>query len=263
MQTYLALARLAFQRQLSYRTANLAGLVTNAFFGALRAAVLVALFGAQTSAAGYSVQAAVTYTGLTQALLAYIAIFGWWDMMRSIRTGEVAAHLAQPVNYFFYWGAQDCGRALGQLLWRGLPIMLLYALIYHIAWPPTIWHWLALLAALPLALFISFAWRFIVSLAAFWTHDAIGVGRAAWTVSIFCSGFMMPVAFYPPGLARLMRLTPFPAMISTPVEIYLGLIDGRGLLTALFTQLAWCALLYAAAQVALAAGVKKLVIHGG
>lgn len=263
MQTYLALARLAFQRQLSYRTANLAGLVTNAFFGALRAAVLVALFGAQTQAAGYSVPAAVTYTGLTQALLAYIAVFGWWDMMRSIRTGEVAAHLAQPVDYFAYWGAQDFGRALAQMVWRGVPIMVVYALVYRITWPPTVWHWLALLAALPLALFISFAWRFMVSLAAFWTHDAIGVGRAAWTVSMFCSGFMMPVALYPPGLTRLMHLTPFPAMINTPVEIYLGLLNGRGLLTALLTQLAWCAVLYAAAQWLLARGLKKLIIHGG
>jgi ABC-2 type transport system permease protein len=42
---YLALIRMAFQRQLTYRAATLAGLATNVFFGALRAYVLVALFG--------------------------------------------------------------------------------------------------------------------------------------------------------------------------------------------------------------------------
>ena len=41
---YLAVARMAFRRQLAYRTANLAGLVTNAFFGYLRAAVFVDRF---------------------------------------------------------------------------------------------------------------------------------------------------------------------------------------------------------------------------
>ncbi|MBI1802072.1 MAG: hypothetical protein HYR71_10640, partial [Chloroflexi bacterium] len=59
LATYAALARLAFQRYLAYRTANLAGLATNAFFGALRAYILIALFGAQTHVAGYSVQGAV------------------------------------------------------------------------------------------------------------------------------------------------------------------------------------------------------------
>ena len=87
LPAYLALARLAFQRQFAYRAANLAGLATNVFFGALRAYVLLALFDAQSAerVAGYSAQDAVTFTGLAQALLAYIAIFSWWDMMQSIR----------------------------------------------------------------------------------------------------------------------------------------------------------------------------------
>ena len=54
---YWALVRLAFQRQITYRTANIAGLVTNVFFGLLRASVMVALFGARDAVAGYSVRA--------------------------------------------------------------------------------------------------------------------------------------------------------------------------------------------------------------
>ncbi|MGH2524768.1 MAG: ABC-2 family transporter protein, partial [Anaerolineales bacterium] len=143
MQAYLALARLAFQRQFAYRAANLAGLATNAFFGALRAYVLIALFNAQSAerVAGYSVREAVTYTGLTQALIAYIAIWGWWDMIRSIRTGEVASDLSRPVDYYSYWCAQDVGRGAALLLWRGLPIMALYAFAYQITLPPTALHW--------------------------------------------------------------------------------------------------------------------------
>src|SRR5574341_14014 len=87
-RAYAALARIAFQRQLAYRFANLSGLLTNGFFGLLRAYVLIALFGARPNVAGYSVQDAITYTGLTQALIAYVALWGWWDLMRSIRTGE-------------------------------------------------------------------------------------------------------------------------------------------------------------------------------
>ena len=45
MLKYLALTRLAIQRQIIYRAATLAGLATNLFFGLLRAAVMVALFG--------------------------------------------------------------------------------------------------------------------------------------------------------------------------------------------------------------------------
>ncbi|MBI1882181.1 MAG: ABC transporter permease, partial [Chloroflexi bacterium] len=93
MRLFWELTKLAFQRQLTYRVANLAGLVTNIFFGLLRAAVLVALYGARDEVAGLSVQAAVTYTGLGQAVIAYLSIFGWYEVMNSVYSGEVAADL--------------------------------------------------------------------------------------------------------------------------------------------------------------------------
>jgi ABC-2 type transport system permease protein len=119
------------------------------------------------------------------------------------------------------------------------------------------------MASLVLALLVSFAWRFLVSLAAFWTQDAIGLGRAAWALNIFLSGFIMPNAFLPDWLRTLTQATPFPSMINTPIEIYLGVLDRSALLGALAAQLAWFLILYLAAQIVLASGVRKLVIQGG
>lgn len=265
MSAYFALARLAFQKQLTYRMATVAGLVTNAFFGALRAYVLLALFEARggQATAGYTVQAAVTYTGLTQALIAFAAMWGWWDLIQSIRTGQVAADLARPMDYFGYWCAQDVGRGAAQLLLRGLPMIALYALVYPILWPPTWMHALAVLVSLVLALLISFGWRFLVSLAAFWMHDAIGLGRAAWFLNTVLSGFVMPIAMLPDWLRAFTLATPFPYIINTPIEIYLGLLDGPQVLSALGLQLVWFLVLYGSSQLVLAAGVKKLVIQGG
>ena len=260
---YWAITRLAFQRQLAYRTANLAGLATNAFFGALRAYVLIALFGARPEVAGYSLRAAITFTGLSQALLSYLAVFGWWDLMATIRSGEVASDLSRPYDFFWYWWAQDAGRAVAQLLLRGVPMMVLYALVYRISLPPTPWHWLALPVSLALGLLISFAWRFLVSLSAFWTHDAVGVGRIAYTLSNFLSGFLMPIAFFPAWLVPAMRLLPFASMLNTTIEVYLGLLNGAGLATALLLQLAWAVTLVALCRAALSLAVQKLVIQGG
>lgn len=265
LAAYAALTRLAFQRQFAYRTANLAGLATNAFFGALRAALVMALFQARGDqpTAGYTLQDAVTYTGLTQAIIAYIAIWGWWDLIKSIRSGEVAADLSRPVDYFGYWCAQDLGRAAAQFLWRALPLVAVYALVYPIRWPPSLAHWLALPAALLLGLLVSFAWRFLVSLAAFWTQDAIGLGRAAWAFNIFLSGFILPNAFLPDWLRALANATFFPAIVNTPIEVYLGLLTGPALVGALAGQLAWFLALYAAGRIVLAAGIRRLVIQGG
>lgn len=262
---YLALLRVAFQRQLAYRTANLAGLATNIFFGALRAYVIIALFNARRleNVAGYSLPMAITYTGLTQALLSFLSLIVWWDLIRSIRSGEVAADLSRPCDFFWYWCAQDAGRAFGQLLLRGLPIMILYALVYRITLPPTLWHWLALGVSMWLALLVSFGWRFLVSLPAFWIQDAVGVGRLGLPLMTFLSGFLMPIAFFPAWAVTLIRLTPFPSMVTAPVEIYLGLVNGPALLGTLAVQALWVVILYGVSQLGLNAGVRKLVIQGG
>jgi ABC-2 type transport system permease protein len=260
---YWAIARLAFQRQLSYRAANLAGLATNGFFGLLRAYVLIALFGARPQVAGYTVQDAITFTALTQALLSIVSLFFGYDLMRTIRTGEVASDLARPMDFYGYWCAQDLGRAAAQLLLRGVPIMLLYALLFGIVTPPTLLHWLALPVSMVLAVLVSFSWRFLVSLAAFWTQDAVGVARLASSLSLFLSGFLMPVAFFPGWLRSLMWLTPFPAMAYAPVEVYLGQVSGGGLWLALAYQLFWAVALYGLARLVLGVAVRKLVIQGG
>lgn len=261
--TYLALARMSLQRELTYRTANISGMITNVFFGVLRASVLIALFGARENVAGYSVQDAITYTGVTQALLSYVSIFGWWEVMRSVRSGEIATDLSRPVDYFAYWFARDAGRAFAQLALRGLPILALYALTYLISLPPTPLHAAATAVSLMLALAVSFSFRFLVNLTAFWTPDATGIGRLCWTANSALSGMIYPLALLPSWLAQVLRALPFAGIINTPTEVYLGIVSGPSLVGALALQAFWAAALIAACRLTLAAGVRRLVVQGG
>lgn len=263
MRLYRELITLAFQRQMTYRAANLAGLITNVFFGLLRAMVLIALFGTQAQVEGMTVADAITYTGLTQAIIAYLSIFGWYELMESVYSGEVAADLLKPLNYFGFWLARDVGRALASLIVRGLPIILLYALIFDISVPTDATQWLALPVTLMLGLLVSFGWRFLVNVSAFWTPDARGVGRFAFGISWALSGFIMPLRFFPEWFRTLCEFTPFPAMVNTPIEVYLGLLTGEALLVALATQALWAVVLALMGHVVLQQGVRKLVIQGG
>ena len=257
------LIKLSARRQFTYRTAALAGLATNFFFGLLRAAVIVALYGARQQVEGISVQGAITYTGLSQATIAFLSLFGWYDVMRSVYSGKVGADLLRPVSYFQFWMAQDLGRALVNLLLRGLPIMLFYALAFGITVPDSAESWVGLLLSLFLAWALSFSFRFLINLVSFWTPNALSIGRLMYSLAWFLSGFLMPLRFFPDWFVRLTYLTPFPQMVNTVIEIYLGLLHGSGLLGALLFQGLWLILLIAAGQIVLRAGVRNLVIQGG
>ncbi len=263
MRLYLELAKKAAQRQLAYRQANLAGLLTNLFFGALRAYVLVGLYGARPEIAGYTIAAAITYTGLTQAILRAVQIFGWQDLMKTVRSGEIASDLAKPFDYYYFWLAQDLGADLVHLLVRGIPIMLAYAVATSLVWPSGAGAALAFAASLLLAMPVSFAWRFCVNITALWSSDALGFARLGYTLAMFLSGFLVPVTFFPPWLRLAAAWTPFPSMIEIPVEIWMGIVSGPAVLSALVQQVVWLGVMVLAGRLLLAAGTRKLVIQGG
>ena len=73
----------------------------------------------------------------------------------------------------------------------------------------------------------------------------------------------MPLRFFPDWFVTLCRLTPFPAMVNTPIEVYLGTLEGGALWLALGQQALWAALLFIVCQLLMRVGVRKLVIQGG
>ena len=263
MRLFWKLVRLSFRLQMTYRAANLAGLATNFFFGMLRAAVLIALYGARQEVSGYSLPDAVTFTGLSQATIACLSFFGWWEVMQSVYSGEIGADLLRPADFLTFWLARDLGRAAASFLMRSLTIMVAYALVFGITTPQSVAQWLAVALALLLSWLVSFAWRFLVNLAAFWTPDARGAGRFAFGLSWFLSGFLMPLRFFPGWFSRLCALTPFPSMVNTVVEVYLGVLHGSDMVRAMLAQVLWIAILVVACRLVLRAGLRRLVIQGG
>ena len=263
MRTFLHILKLAILQQTTYRTALIAGLATNFFFGLFRAAVVLALYGAQSEVNGLSLGGALTYVAMGQALIAFLMVFGTYDLMATVYSGGIGADLIRPAPLFSLWLARDLGRALVNLVIRGLLLVLALSLFYQLLFPADWRGWLWTALSLALSWLVSFAWRFLVNLAAFWTPDARGIGRAAFTFSQMLSGFIIPLRLYPDWFARLCELTPFPSMVNTSLEVYLGITGGAALWRALATQLAWFALLGLACHLVLRAGLRRLVIQGG
>ena len=253
----------SIQKHLAYRTATIAGLVTNLFFGMLRAAVMVALYGSRTAVTGISVADAITYTGVTQAIIGFLSLFSWYELMNSVYTGAIASDLVKPIDYYKYWVAQDCGRAMVQLVLRGVPIMALYAIIFDVTLPASAGQWMAFIVSMVLAWFISFSWRFLLNLSSFWVPNAVGLLRFGFILSWFFSGFLMPLRFFPDWFLQVCYLTPFPHMINTVVEIYLGLLTGADITRVILLQIFWSIVLLVSGQLILRAGIRRLVILGG
>ena len=263
MRLYWEIGRREFRRHMTYRAALLAGLATNLGFGVMRVAVLLALLGERQNAAGYDAGGLITYVALTQAVIAYLSMFGWYELMNVIHTGEISSDLLKPAGLLGIWLARDTGRALVHFIMRGLLFMIFFELIYQLTYPKSLGQWLAVLLALLNGLLVSFGWRFVINTAAFWSPQALGILRFGFIISWFFSGFLMPLSFFPPWVQRLAAWTPFPHMLNTIVEVYTGLVSGPEMIQLLVSQLAWALGLLLLAQLLLRLGLRRLVILGG
>jgi ABC-2 type transport system permease protein len=263
MTLFWQLVKLSFKQQLAYRLALWAGLATNLFFGLLRAVLLIALYAGRNEVNGLTLTAAVSYVGLTQSMIAYLTVFGSFDLMNTIYTGAIGSDLLRPVSYFIFWMGRDFGKSLVNLIGRGVFFLLLYSLFYPLLLPADLEQWLLLLISLVLAWLVSFSWRYLINLAAFWTPDARGILRIGFTFSQLLSGFIMPLRLLPDWFSAAVQFTPFPSMVNTSVEISLGTLSRAQVWNALGLQLFWFLLLAGLAQLVLNAGVRRLVIQGG
>lgn len=262
MRLYSELARRGYRRYAAYPAATWAGVFTNTVFGFMQAYILLALYRHRDQIGGYDASDTVTYVWLTQGMLAVVQVFGWTDLALRIRSGDIATDLGRPVHPLAAGLAFDLGRALYHALYRGVPPFVVGALVFDVSFPEAI-VWPAFLASVALAVCISFAFRFLYNSAAFWLLDHRGPALLGVTATLFFSGFIIPVAFFPGPLRAVANATPFPSMLQRTVDIFVGKASGLDILVSLAVQIGWAAALLGIAYAVFAAGTRRLVVQGG
>jgi ABC-2 type transport system permease protein len=256
------IARRSFRRFSTYRAATFAGLVTNTVFAFLKAFVLVAVIGTGT-VGGLDATAAVTFTFVIEGLAIVANPFGEFGLSERIRTGDVVIDLYRPVDVQRYWFGQELGRAAFQVLWRGIPPFVIGALVFRMALPddPVTWAAFALSAAL--AFVVAFALNFLVQLVGFWILDARGAEQLCVAITMFFSGFIVPVTLFPDWLGAVAYALPFVAILQIPGEVFLGDHDGVELLGVLALQAIWAVALVGLGRIVLARATHRVVVQGG
>lgn len=257
------IARRGYARWAAYPAASVAGAFTNVVFGLLRTYVLLAVFAQRANVNGYTASAAVTYVWLGQGMIMVTFVWGWNEIAQRIRTGDIALDLVRPVHPLRLNLATDLGRAVYHLLFRGLPPFIIGAIAFGIVLPADIFVFLFFFVSLFLAVVVSFGFRLLYNIVAFWTMDNRGPAMIANLVGTLLSGFLVPLALFPDWLGTLARATPFPAMLQIPIDIFVGVTAGPAIIAGLLVQLVWAIVLLVAAYGLFALGVRRLEVQGG
>jgi ABC-2 type transport system permease protein len=260
---YLEVARTAFRRQLIYRWANLAGLAANTFFGVVLSYVYLALYQSRPSAGGFTALDTLRYLWMMQAITMMVLTFGWYDLLLTIRSGDVIADLNKPCDFFWYWFSREAGRSAYYLIFRGLPTYAIGALLFGLGLPGGPSQWLAFAVTLLGGTALGITFRFLTNIAAFWIIEGRAAAGLLHTIALFCAGTYMPIAFFPSWLRFAADWLPFGGMLNVTGEVFTGRLVGAALVLAIVRQVLWIVALIALARALTAAATRRVVLQGG
>lgn len=263
LSPYWQLARRNFQRYTTYRGATFAGVFTNTVFGFFRAYILLALYRHRSSIGGLDATDVVTYSFVTQGLLACTGTFGQSEISDRIRTGDIISDLFRPLHFQSYWACRDLGRAFFQAIFRGIPPFLVGALVFHLRLPTDGWVGLWFAISLLLAVEVGFAYGLLISMSGFWLIDTRGPTQLAVFVMQFFSGAIVPISFFPGSLHTVAQVLPFSSIIQLPVEVFLDLHLGAGVVGVLGRQLSWMVVLMGLNELVARRALRRVVVQGG
>jgi len=261
--TYLALMLTAVQRAISYRVGTLLALLAGLIWVAMLYALWRTVFAARPVVAGFSWRDMQTYVILAFVLDRLLPFQTIGRMTAPVRTGLIAIDLLRPVGYLPTQLAQCVGHSLVEGVLGGAVIWVLSMVVLGIALPVS--PLLAALCALSITLgyLTKFLLCFHVALICFRTINPLGLVWMFTAITGLLSGTLVPLQFFPEALHTLALASPFGGIVNTPLQLYLGHLQGAAIVAALGIQLMWIAILWLSARLLWSWSARGLEIQGG
>ncbi|CAM3823557.1 ABC transporter permease [Cohnella lubricantis] len=268
MRVFVSIWRLRFLLGMQYRTAALAGVATQLFFGLIFIMIYVAFYAqGSANAADISLEQIVSYVWLQQIFLSFIML--WYrdnEIFQLITSGNIAYELCRPFGIYSFWYAKLLGQRLSAAVLRCLPILFVVYFLpgpYRLQAPPSPAALTCFLLSLLLGLLLVVSVSMLIYISVFWTMSPTGSTLVISVAGEFFAGMIIPVPLMPEWLQKTANFLPFRWSADFPFRVYSGQIPVREAIGQIPAQLLWIAALLAFGGWSLRRALRKLVVQGG
>lgn len=165
--------------------------------------------------------------------------------VRDIQEGQLSMYILKPFSY--YW--LKFFNAAAYRIISGIFSILIF--IVFLCFSPNLLNFsnspvnifLSIIISLN-ALFLSFSYKMIIGISAFWLIEIRGLFEVVEVVLAVFAGYLMPIALFPDWLAGISYALPFSYMIYFPVISFEGRLSVFELYRVIIIQIIWLYLFY-------------------
>ena len=263
MRPYTAVLKARFLALLQYRTAAIAGIGTQVFWGLVRVMIFAAFYRSAVGTQPMTYEEVVSYVWLGQATILLVLWRPDPEVEEMIRSGNVAYELLRPVDLYGLWLMRGIASRAAPLILRAVPMLLLASLFFGLGPPASVASLLAWLASTCAAILLSGTIAALLTITLLWTISGRGVAILVTTGLWAFSGIIIPLPLLPDWMQPFLDVLPFRGLMDVPFRLYLGHIPPHEVLGAIGHQLAWTAVLMLGGRWLLAVGRRRVVVQGG
>lgn len=175
-----------------------------------------------------------------------------------IKEGGLVRFLTRPISYYYI-------KLFSELPWRlfqgvfGVVAFIFFFIFFnkYINFHIGIQSLILTIIMAVFAFLISFTFKMILGILAFWLTDFRGIQQLLEVITIILAGFVMPIDLFPNWLRTLSLLTPFPYIIYFPVQSFLGKFTVQESFQIIITQVFWLLFLILIYKVLWRNGLRK------
>ncbi len=258
--TFIKFASVSFQKQVTYRFDYFVSVLNGFLYVFIFTSVWKVIFAKSGASGGFTAESITTYA--VMAMVIRIS-FSMEDtaIANKVRDGSVAIDLIRPVSFYMMNLAECVGYSAFHILARGIPILIVSALLFGVHLPLEKLPVAAL--SLTMAYLILFMLNFATGLLSFWVIEIFPFMLLKYGLINLLSGGIVPIDFFPASIRPYLALTPFQGIFYAPAAIITGHVSNERALVMIAEQVAWVAILAWMCGLLWRAGQNKLVIQGG
>lgn len=267
MRKYLTFFKMRYLAVLQYRTAALAGIMTQFAWGFGQLMMFAAFYRSDPSAFPMEYSQLASYIWLQQAT---IALFSFWgfdpEILESITSGQISYELCRPQDIYCMWFTKSLSTRVARVSLRVAPIFIVAFLLpapYGLRLPPDFFSAVMFFIAMTIAALLTTALNMLVYISSFSTVNNLGVRVLSNAVVEVLSGMILPIPFFPDKIRVVLEILPFGSMQNVPLRVYSGQIAGAQAVSAVLLQAFWLAAILLLGYFWISKSLKKVVIQGG
>lgn len=263
LKPYLMISRNSMMAGITYRAHFIFMALGNAVYVLVSFFLWKAIYAAQPTMNGLSFSQAYLQIAISMGIFGLLQNWTEWFMSSQIQSGDVVRFLTKPTDYQFNILFDALGGTAINFIGIALPTILIGFALAGVALPGAA-NLLFCLLSVVIGFFINFCIDFLIGLLSFITTSIWGISATKEIIVLFCSGALIPLAFFPAGVKAVLDWLPFQAIYTTPVSLLINpALDPAAIGWLLLKQLAWLAVLFGCTRLALNASLRRIIVNGG